>query len=131
MEPQHPDGTYVEWQGRTYRGSSTADPATLLVFSETQEDPEFTPGRGGRGWRRLVPATEAALVQLSTRCRWQGELFWVLSRSEPTGSLLLSWTGADPARAEELGLIRVDEFEWQVTVPESEVTDLEQVRTTA
>jgi hypothetical protein len=131
VQPELPDGTYVEWQGRTYRGSETADPSTVLVFAETQEDPEFRPGRGGRGWRRLVSTTEATLVELTSRCRWKGEEFWVLSRSSPPGYLLLSWTQGDSARAEELGLTRTDKFAWEVTVPESEVTDLEQVRTTA
>ncbi|MEI4270314.1 hypothetical protein TEK04_01140 [Klenkia sp. LSe6-5] len=124
-----PDGTYVEWRGRTYRGSDTGDQTTLLVFAETQEDPEFTPGRV-RGWRRTVPAAEATLVELTTRCRWQGEVFWVVGRSDPPGRLQLSWTGRDESRAEQLGLTRVDKFGWETVVPEAEVDGLEQVRRT-
>lgn len=128
-EQRFPDGTYVEWRGRTYRGSAGVGPDQYLVFSDTHEDPEFTPGRV-RGWRRLVPSSEATYVALTSRCRWRGESFAVMSRSTPPGELLLAWDG-DPRRAEELGLTRVDKMGWQVTVPESEVTELEQVRSPA
>lgn len=120
-----PDGSYVQWQGRTYRGS-VSGPDRFVVFADSQEDPEFTPGRV-RGWRRLVPATEATAFELTSRCRWQGETFWVLSRSDPPGRLLLAWDG-DPATATRLGLTRTDKMGWEIEVAESEVTDLEQVR---
>lgn len=55
----------------------------------------------------------------------------MLSQSEPPGLLLLSWTRQDETRAAQLGLTRVDRSSWQVTVPESEVTDLAQVRSPA
>lgn len=129
MEQDLADGTYVEWRGRTYRGSGGVGPDQYLIVSDTQEDPAFTPGRV-TGWRRLVPTSEATWFSLSSRCRWRGETFAVMSRSDPPGQLLLAWDG-DPRRAEELGLRRVDKMGWEVTVPESEVTDLEQVRTTA
>ena len=120
-----PDGSYVEWRGRTDRGS-VSGPDHRVVFADSQEDPGFTPGRV-RGWRRLVPVGEATAFELTSRCRWRGETFWVLSRSDPPGRLLLGWDG-DPATAARLGLTRTDAMGWSVQVPGSQVTDLEQVR---
>ncbi|MEI4270315.1 hypothetical protein TEK04_01145 [Klenkia sp. LSe6-5] len=123
-----PDGTYVEWRGRTYRGS-VSGPSQYVVFADSQEDPEFIPGMV-RGWERTVPMTEATGFALASRCRWRGETFWVLSRSRQPARLLLGWDG-DPRRAGEIGLTRVDKMAWEVEVPESEVTGMEQVRRAA
>ena len=122
-----PDGSYVEWQGRTYRGSIVMDPPrSVRIFSPTQDDPEFTPTRTG-GWSRVLPEEQVTQFQLRTHCRWRGEPFSV-ARRDPDGTLTLGWLGRDAGRAEELGLTTVDRLSWGTTVPESEVTDLQQVR---
>jgi hypothetical protein len=121
-----PDGTYLIWRGRTYRGSLAPTPGEAVLFATEQEDEQFTPTRAGR-WRRTVPLTEVELFELTTRCRWKGEIFSVGARN-PDGLLLLGWSGGNQRRAEELGLTRVDKYTWETAVPESEVTDLRQER---
>ena len=125
LPDQLPDGTYAEWQGRTWR-ASTGPAGTVLVFADRQEDPQFTPTPAG-GWRRPVPSSEATVFRLTTHGRWRDEDFVVEGRS-PDGRLDLAWTGTDSRRATELGLTQVDRASWSTVAPESEVTDLRQER---
>ena len=127
QDDQLPDGSWVEWQGQVFRGATDPDdPASVLVFAATQLGDLFTRTLGG-GWARSVTATEVRRFSLQTYGRWRGERFQVVDRS-PEGLLGLIWTGRDQSRAEELGLGRMDQYTWGTTAPETEVTDLEQVR---
>jgi hypothetical protein len=121
-----PDGSYVTWQGRTYRGSVGPRPGTLEVYAREPTDDRFTRTAAG-GWRRTVPSDEAVAFRLTTRCRWRGELFTVQGRTAD-GRLQLAWTGTDQVRAEELGLTQVDRYAWGTTAPETDVTELHQER---
>ena len=122
-----PDGSWMTWQGRHFRGATDPDdPTSALVLAPTQLDDRFTPTPSG-GWARRLPVTEVRRFDLQTYCRWRGELFEVADRS-PDGLLALVWTGRSRPRAEELGLGRMDEHTWGTTVPEAEVTHLQQER---
>ncbi|PZA19733.1 hypothetical protein DMO24_19175 [Modestobacter versicolor] len=127
QDPALPDGSWVEWKGRVYKGSIVVDPpASVRVFAPTPEDDQFTRSRSG-GWTRVLPETEVVQFQLRTYCRWQGERFAVADRT-PDGRLSLVWTGRDAGRAAQLGLQLLDKYTWGTTVPASEVTDLAQER---
>jgi hypothetical protein len=127
QDPALPDGSWVEWQGRVYKGSIVVHPpASVRIFAPTQEDDRFTSSRSG-GWTRTLPETEVVQFQLRTYGQWQGERFAVSDRT-PDGRLSLVWTGRDAGRAEELGLQLLDEYTWGTTVPAAEVTDLRQER---
>ena len=122
-----PDGTYVLWQGRTYRGDVEIDPPrTVVLYAETAEDEHFTPAGSG-SWERIVPDSEVTMFELTTTCRWRGAPFAVVGRT-PEGLLELLYTGRSVQEAESLGLVRGGRDVFAISLPASEVTDLRQER---
>ena len=121
-----PDDVYVEWRGRTYPGDVDT-PTTVVVYSETAEDGEFSPTVSGR-FERVVPAAEATMFELYTTARWRGAPFAV-RRPCPDDRVLLYVLGTSEQEARELGLTSSEPTVYTTSVPESELTDVVQHRT--
>jgi hypothetical protein len=122
-----PDGIYVVWKGRTYRGDIEIDPPrTVVVYSDTAEDELFTPTRSGR-FERVIPDSEVTMFELYTTARWRGAPFSVTTH-DPDGRVLLYFLGTSDREARELGLDRLEPSVYTTTVPESELTDVVQHR---
>jgi len=122
-----PDGTYVTWRGRTYRGGMVFDPPrSVVVYSDTAEDESFAPGLV-TGFQRVVPDSEVTMFELRTTCRWRGAPFQVVRR-DPEGRLVLLYLGGSSTVAQELGLFEQERTMFGTVLPESEVTDLVQRR---
>ncbi len=123
-----PDGQYARWQERTWEASPVATPrGSVTLFSPTQADPEFRETPTER-WARVLPQTDVELFRLATYCRWKGARFRVEGRTAD-GRLQLGYLGRSEDEATALGLTKAQPGVFVTTVPESEVTDLEQVRT--
>jgi hypothetical protein len=127
MEPTaRPDGRYVTWQGRVYEGSVDG-PRTVVLLSD-QAEPGFTVDPLTGGYIRTVPSDEAQIWFLRTTCRWRGAPFVVMA--SVGDELVLRYTGGSSQEVQELGLTELERGVYQTTVPASEVTELQQVRTT-
>jgi len=127
-EPESlPDGRYVVWQGRTYRGDlKTKPPRSVVIYSETQEDETFTPGRV-QGYRKVLPDSEVTMFELYTTARWKGAPFSV-RRPYPDDRVLLYFLGTSEQEARALGLTSSEPTVYTTSVPESELTDVVQHR---
>ncbi|MEC3974640.1 TNT domain-containing protein [Amycolatopsis sp. H20-H5] len=119
-----PDGLYAAWHESVYSAQrSTEDGTLLLVVLEGEETPEgFDREWEGRP-ARVVPDGEASTTfSLQTHCRYDDEIYQVAPHTGGT-ELTLRWTGQDPARAAELGLV-----DFSTSVSPKQVTGLWQAR---
>lgn len=119
-----PDGTYLEFRGRRYRGSIRPGGQTVELVSSSPEE-GFVPRNPGGGWRREVPRADVVRVTLTTACTWRDQPFQVLARQGDQW-VLRHRGGSRTAR--ELGLTEVDRGVFNATVPTSEVSEVHQER---
>lgn len=122
-----PDGKHLIWQGRVYRGSSQGRDQVVLLTPTAE--PGFEPRAVGGGFRRTVPRSEVQVVRVETRASWRGEPFVVTASTAE--ELTLRYVGNSAPRARALGMTELERGVFQTTVPRSEVTDVEQVRSSS
>ncbi|MFC4084085.1 TNT domain-containing protein [Amycolatopsis samaneae] len=123
VEAAHrPDGRYASWGDGVYSAQrSTTDGTILLSAAEGEEAPaDFDREYEGRPARVVLASEVPATFTLRTFCEYDDELYEV---APGDGRLTLRWTGDDPVRAAQLGLV-----DFSTNVDPRQVTALWQVR---